>query len=97
VTAAFDPSTFVDAEEPGAEPGEQERFDPDAPELPEGWTPHHGYTGRPVGRNVSIVIRYRNGIEVGPIPAGSRRWGRWYWGESDFDIVGWRLASGADL
>ena len=40
-----------------------------------------------------VVIRYRNGVEVGPVDPRKRRWGphKPCIGTSDWDIVGWRL------
>jgi hypothetical protein len=39
-----------------------------------------------------VVIKYRNGVVIGPIEAGSRRWAPWSWGETDWDIEFYSVA-----
>ncbi len=41
----------------------------------------------PRNHKAMVVIKYRNGVVIGPIEAGSRRWSPWPWGETSFDIV----------
>lgn len=42
--------------------------------------------------NELVMIRYRNGLEVGPVPKQSRRWIPWPFGETDWDIDVWAIA-----
>jgi len=55
------------------------------------WRDHKG-EGCPTESQTAVIIRFRNGQEAGPAPAGNWRWQRWSIGETDWDIVAWRLA-----
>jgi hypothetical protein len=57
-------------------------------EVDSGWTEHNG-TQCPVEPKLDVVIRFRNGREIGPSPASHWRWSSWPDGESEWDIVAW--------
>ena len=58
------------------------------------WNEHRGGTC-PVAAERKVVVRYRNGIQSPEIVARERRWEAWpvSFGDSDWDIVAWRLTS----
>ena len=39
------------------------------------------------------MVRFRNGREVGPMPAWHWRWDLWPDGKSDWDVIAWRFAT----
>jgi hypothetical protein len=59
------------------------------------WTKHDGGR-RPVAENTIVIVRYRNGNESHPCPAGGWRWENWTSKDSpdhdqvDWDIIDWR-------
>jgi hypothetical protein len=56
------------------------------------WRKHDG-RAMPVPPETMVLIRYRNGIEKGPIQAKARRWeAHPTIGRTDWDIVSWALA-----
>lgn len=70
---------------------------------PHTWQAHHG--GRcPVLPDMLVKIRYRNGDEVGPVPAKSRRWEAWRpyqlpasrTGETSYDIIAFLIVETAE-
>jgi hypothetical protein len=54
------------------------------------WVVHDGGE-MPVGPSTIVIVAYRCGAISEPIEAGQRRWKRWPSGDSEWDIVGWRL------
>lgn len=64
-----------------------------SPEPDDGWT--YRRQGKcPLAKDTQVVIQYRNGMVVGPIKAGDRRWEP-HKGQTEpdpFDIVAWRLS-----
>jgi len=47
----------------------------------------------PVEPKSNVFVRFRNGQEAGPAPAHFWRWTAWLDGDSDWDIVAWRLST----
>ena len=60
----------------------------------ETWTDHSGGPC-PIPSDRKVVVRYRNGVQSPQITARERRWGAWPSdiGNTDWDIVAWRLSS----
>ncbi len=59
------------------------------------WNRHSGGPC-PVALGTEVVVKYRNGLQSDEILAKQRRWEAWSTdtGDSDWDIVKWKLASG---
>lgn len=59
-----------------------------------GWNEHDGKSC-PVAPDQKVKVRYRNGVESETILAREERWEAWppEVGESDWDIVNWRLVA----
>ncbi|HUE79665.1 MAG TPA: hypothetical protein VMN38_08540 [Sphingomicrobium sp.] len=61
----------------------------------ESWADHKGGPC-PIATERKVFVRYRNGIQSPEIVAKERRWEAWpvNFGDSDWDIVAWRLGPG---
>ena len=59
------------------------------------WTKHLGGPC-PVSSQTKVQVRYRNGAVCDDVEASKQRWEAWPAdvGESEWDIVAWRLAAG---
>lgn len=59
------------------------------------WMPHEGGP-MPARADNLVEVTYRNGVISEPVPAKQRRWEAWPQdvGETDWDIIAWRGASG---
>lgn len=55
------------------------------------WVVHNGGEC-PIDPKTEIIVKFREGREAGPAPAGNWRWKLWSVGETEWDIAAWRLA-----